>query len=49
MNGYTVITMIIICLVSACLMPTFGHRWVELGQQGNERIERLESLGRMGK
>jgi len=46
MNGYTVITMIIICLVSACLMPTLGHRWVELENQGDKRIERLESLGR---
>lgn len=46
MNGYTVIILIIICLLSTCIMPTVGHRLVELEKQGDARIERLDSLGR---
>lgn len=46
MNGYTVITLIIICLVSAYIMPTLGNRWVELDNQATERVDRLKAMGR---
>jgi len=46
MNGYTVITLIIICLVSACIMPTLADRMDKLDKQADERIERLKDLGR---
>mgnify|MGYP001560085012 CR=1 FL=1 len=47
MNRSTVITLIIICLVSAYIMPTLEHRWIELDNQATERITRLKAMGRM--
>lgn len=46
MNGYTFTTCMIIVLLSSCIMPTLSDRMDKLEQQGNERVERLESLGR---
>lgn len=46
MNGYTFTVCIIIVLLSACFMPTLADRMNKLDNQGKERIERLESLGR---
>lgn len=47
MNGYTVIVLIIICLVSACIMPTISNRWVELDKQADVRVQKLKNMGRM--
>lgn len=46
MNGYTFTVTMIIVLLSSCIMPTLSDRMDKLEHQGNERIERLESLGR---
>lgn len=47
MNGYTFVVLVIIMLVSACIMPTLGNRWVELDNQATERVDRLKAMGRM--
>lgn len=46
MNGYTFTTCMIIVILSSCIMPTLSDRMDTLETQGNERIERLESMGR---
>lgn len=47
MNGYTLVVAIIICLVTACIMPTIGHRMTELDKQADARVEQLKDMGRM--
>lgn len=46
MNGYTFTTCMIIVLLSSCIMPTLSDRLDKLEKQADNRIERLESLGR---
>lgn len=46
MNGYTFTVTMIIVLLSSCIMPTLSDRIDKLEKQADERIERLESLGR---
>lgn len=46
MNGYTFTVTMFIILLSSCFMPTIADRMDKLEQQGDARIERLESIGR---
>lgn len=46
MNGYTFTVCMIIVLLTSCFMPTIADRMDKLDNQGKERIERLEALGR---
>jgi hypothetical protein len=47
MNGYTIITLIIILLITACIMPTLDSRYETLQHQADDRVERLKNMGRM--
>lgn len=47
MNGYTIVTLIIILLVTAYIMPTLDSRYETLQQQADDRVERLKNMGKM--
>lgn len=47
MNGYTIVTLIIILLVTACIMPTLDSRYKAIDKQADERVQRLKDMGRL--
>ena len=47
MNGYTIVTLIIILLVTACIMPALDSRYEAIDKQADERVQRLKDMGRL--
>lgn len=47
MNGYTLVTVIIILLVAACIMPTLDARYEALQIQADERVQKLKDMGKL--